>query len=474
MALSHPNVVQTVDAGEIDGRYFLAMEHVGGPDAGTVLDAAKRHGLTAVPIEHALTIALAACAGVTYVHEKCDATGIPLRIVCGNLSTRNVVMTFAGDVKLANLAVAASGTRGETPDFQTDIGAMGVVLYELTTGRQPSRDVVAGYPPALERIVMRALQRRPGDRYDSARAMQADIERFVRERGVPISTAALGSWIRRLLPERLAQELDLVRAVPRLAQGAPERLAETPAGAAESSGEVHNPASTSMPPVAGPIGRPAPTALLPPLHWMWGVWGIAAGGAFVVLCTVLIIGRRLEREMAARTNLLRAYHDEQARGAPLARESAGMTGTLEVTSTPSGCAVWINGKQRSEVTPAAIDDLALDRELHIKLAKDGFEEYRAIIRLTGETPFEELHIEMKPATVTVVVHAEPQSAAVVWVDGKPWRGDAATIEGLTSGVEHRITVAAAGYVARIASVSALPGETKELSIRLARESASSR
>jgi hypothetical protein len=207
---------------------------------------------------------------------------------------------------------------------------------------------------------------------------------------------------------------------------------------------------------------------------MWGVWGIAAGGAFVVLCTVLVIGRRLEREMAARTNMLRAYHDEEARRTPLARESVGVTGTVELTSTPSGCAVWINGKQRSEVTPAAIDQLALDRELHIKLAKDGFEEYRAIIRLTGETPFEELHIEMKPALVTVVVHAEPPSAGVVWVDGKPWRGDAATIEGLTSGVAHRITVAAPGYVARIASVSALPGQTKELSIRLARESDSSR
>jgi hypothetical protein len=178
--------------------------------------------------------------------------------------------------------------------------------------------------------------------------------------------------------------------------------------------------------------------------------------------------------MTARTNLIRAYHEEEARRTPSAHESAAMTGTLELTSTPSGCAVWINGKQRSEVTPAAIDQLALDRELHIKLAKAGFEEYRAIVRLTGETPFEELHIEMKPAPVTVVVHAEPPSAAVVWVDGKPWRGDAATLEGLTSGVEHRITVAAPGYVARIASVNALPGETKELSIRLARAADSSR
>jgi serine/threonine protein kinase len=511
MPLSHPNVVQTFDAGEIDGLYFLAMEHVAGPDTSAVLEAARRRGLTGVPLEHALTIALAACAALTYVHEKCDATGIPLGIVHGALCTRNLIVTFAGDVKLVELGVATSGTderddtrdvmlegragsmspeqvRGEAPDLQTDIYALGIVLYELTTGRQPFAgrsgmetltllrdgrcarpgDVVRGYPPALEHIVTRAMQKRREDRYGSARAMQADVERFVRERSVAVSTAALGSWIRLLLPERLAQELELVRAVPQLAQAAPAQPTETPAGDGPS-GRV----STSMAPVSRQVRKTAAGALLPPLHWMWGVWGIAAGGAFVVLCTVLVIGRRIEREMAARTNLLRAYHDEQALRAASARESVGMTGTLELTSIPPGCAVWINGTQRSEVTPVTIDKLLLDRELHIKLAKDGFEEYRAIIRLTGDTPFEELKVEMKPAAATVVVHAEPPSAAVVWLDGKPWRGDAAVIDGLTSGVEHRITVAAPGYVARIASVTALPGETKDLAIRLVRASSSS-
>jgi eukaryotic-like serine/threonine-protein kinase len=249
--LSHPNIVQVFDVGSVDGEYFIAMEHVHGEDLRTVVRQMKSLGFPEFPVEHALSIILGVCAGLTYAHEKRDLAGKPLNIVHRDVSPQNVVVTFSGGVKLVDFGIAKSGAaksetpsvddsdvgrlkgkipymspeqaRGETVDWRSDIFSAGVMLFELTTGRRlfkaasefetlkiicdgpyplPSH-VREGYPQALQAIVTRALARDRSDRWQSAREMQAALEEFVRVERLPVSPVALSGLMRSLFAEEL-------------------------------------------------------------------------------------------------------------------------------------------------------------------------------------------------------------------------------------------------------------------------------
>ena len=106
--LSHPNIVQVFDVGSVDGEYFIAMEHVHGEDLRTVVRQMKSLGILEFPVEHALSIILGVCAGLTYAHEKRDLEGKPLNIVHRDVSPQNVVVTFSGGVKLVDFGIAKS------------------------------------------------------------------------------------------------------------------------------------------------------------------------------------------------------------------------------------------------------------------------------------------------------------------------------------------------------------------------------
>jgi len=263
--LSHPNIVQVFDVGSVDGEYFIAMEHVHGEDLRAVVRQMKSLGIPEFPVEHALSIILGVCAGLTYAHEKRDLGGNPLNIVHRDVSPQNVVVTFSGGVKLVDFGIAKSEAaksevtsaddsdvgrlkgkipymspeqaRGETVDWRSDIFAAGVMLFELTTGRRlfkaasefetlkiicdgpypmPSQ-VCDGYSPVLEAIVTRALARDRSDRWQSAREMQAALEEFVRIERLPVSPVALSSLMRSLFEEKLHQHDEALQEDKRLA-----------------------------------------------------------------------------------------------------------------------------------------------------------------------------------------------------------------------------------------------------------------
>src|SRR6185312_11960739 len=220
----------------------------------------KKKGATEIPLEHTISVILGTCAGLAYAHDKRDLDGRPLTIVHRDISPRNIVVSFTGDVKIVDFGIAKSGVepgedtgagqlKGKAPymspeqasgqeiDWRTDIFATGVMLFELTTGRRlfkgqsefetlklivdkeyprPS-EVRPGYPPALERIVMQALAKHREDRYQSARDMQADIEAFVRDERIPVSAVSLTSWMQHLFEDKLAQQKEALQDIKQLA-----------------------------------------------------------------------------------------------------------------------------------------------------------------------------------------------------------------------------------------------------------------
>jgi serine/threonine-protein kinase len=205
------------------------------------------------PLEHALAIVLGVCAGLAYAHDKRGLDGKPLNIVHRDVSPQNVVVTFAGDVKLVDFGIAKSDAmsiddtksgrlkgkipymspeqaRGEAVDRRSDVFSTGVVLFELTTGRRlfkganeyetlelicereypkPS-EVRPGYPRDLEQIVTRALAKDPEKRWDSAREMQAALEEFVRRERVSVSAIALSQFMRSLFDQKAEDSAQLL------------------------------------------------------------------------------------------------------------------------------------------------------------------------------------------------------------------------------------------------------------------------
>ncbi|HEX7600882.1 MAG TPA: serine/threonine-protein kinase, partial [Polyangiaceae bacterium] len=294
--LSHPNIVQIFDVGQVDGTYFIAMEHIHGEDIRSIVRAMKKNGVTEFPLEHTIGIVLGMCAGLAYAHEKRDLDGATLDIVHRDISPQNIVVTFTGDAKIVDFGIAKSGSQvgedtkagqlkgkvpymspeqaaGESIDWRSDIFAGGVMLFELTTGKRLFKgaseyetlklicekeyplptQVRPGYPPALERIVVKALAKKRDERYQSAREMQSDLESFVREERIPVSTVSLTRWMQSLFKDKLAAQKEALQDV--------KQLADIIAAQQTHSNSMYESTSTTG---NGMMSAPGSTASIPP------------------------------------------------------------------------------------------------------------------------------------------------------------------------------------------------------------------
>ncbi len=240
--LQHSNIVQMFDA-EADGEtVFLVMEYLHGRDVAAMLHRARTEASAGIPIEHALSIAVGVCAGLHFAHEQVDADGRPLTIVHRDVSPQNVIVTYDGVVKVIDFGIAKATSsveqtlfgqvkgklgymspeqcRGEPLDRRSDIFGIGILLYEMTTGRLPFEapdaerffDAVldtdplppsrfGAYPPELERIILKALARERRARYPTAREVHRDLEAFAQREGIRVSQLALAEFMASLFAE---------------------------------------------------------------------------------------------------------------------------------------------------------------------------------------------------------------------------------------------------------------------------------
>jgi serine/threonine protein kinase len=220
--LSHPNLVQIFEFGKVGESFFIAMEHVHGHTLSAVQTKLTKAGSRA-PVATSLEIVRQVCLGLDYAHGLQSATGQPLGIVHRDISPTNLMLAFQGGVKILDFGIARVaeelretrtqvGTmkgkasymspeqaRLEPVDNRSDIFAVGIVLHELLTGRRLFRGtsehsggrlvLEAAVPepssvnpevtPAIDRVVMRALERNPDARYQTAGEMASDIEELL-------------------------------------------------------------------------------------------------------------------------------------------------------------------------------------------------------------------------------------------------------------------------------------------------------
>jgi serine/threonine protein kinase len=236
VGLSHRNIVQTLDLRRVDGAYVLVMEHVEGYDAHHVLDTLRGAGRL-LPVDLAAHIISEVCRGLDYAHAHCDAQGEPAGIVHRDVSPQNVLLSFSGEVKLADFGIAKAKSRRSDPesgvikgkyfymspeqawaeplDHRSDIFSAGVVLWELLVGERlhkelrvqslldavrraevpPPSSLREGIPKALDTIVARATALKPGDRYADAGAMADALVRYLASRAPVHASRQIGELV---------------------------------------------------------------------------------------------------------------------------------------------------------------------------------------------------------------------------------------------------------------------------------------
>src|SRR5512143_2977432 len=201
--LSHANIVTIYDVGETDDIAYIAMEYLQGESLREMLDSG-----VVLPIEMIGRIAARIASALNYAHEN--------HVVHRDIKPANIMITTSRDVKIMDFGIAQipMGSRtqlgtvlgspkymapeqvaGQSTDGRTDIFALGVVLYEMLAGTTPfNGDNLSAImyqvlnaepappstlnprvPPAFDRIVGRALAKRPEDRYPTARAFAQDL-----------------------------------------------------------------------------------------------------------------------------------------------------------------------------------------------------------------------------------------------------------------------------------------------------------
>ncbi|MEM9460605.1 MAG: serine/threonine-protein kinase [Myxococcota bacterium] len=238
-SLEHPNIVHVSDFGKAGNDYFFVMAYVHGRDLLAILrNAVKKRKRPS--IEDAITIALGTCEGLHYAHEHVGFDGKPLGIVHRDVSPTNVLVSYDGHVKLVDFGIAKAAAqnsttragvrkgkaaymspeqcRGTTVDRRSDVWSMGVVLFEMTTMVRlykaeselaimhkivndpvPSlREVDPKFPPALEQIILKCLRHEPAERYQSARELQQELQRFAVEHDMSPSASGLSDYMKRL------------------------------------------------------------------------------------------------------------------------------------------------------------------------------------------------------------------------------------------------------------------------------------
>ena len=343
--LVHPNIVQVFDFAPQEGGYYIVMEPVEGFDMGWLLRRRLESRREVPPPAFVAEIGRQACRGLEFAHTLTGPDGKPLGIVHRDVTPPNIMVTWNGTVKVVDFGIARAVEAlrrsvtdagmvkgkmsyvapelldGKTADARSAVFSLGVVLHELLSGKQlfvgdNDLDTLRlvremeiplpstrnpGVKRALDNVVMRALERDPEKRYQSAGAMGDDLETVVlRER---YSTRALARKARELADreEALAQQsgpiVEETIEVPDSgalliseSNGVPLPVATARSSSSPVAAEAIKKRAT--PPRLPPgVGAPAPVATARTVVPGW-IWGAVALPTALAVALLIAIARR--------------------------------------------------------------------------------------------------------------------------------------------------------------------------------------
>jgi len=374
--LRHANIVQIHDFDHVEGSYYIAMELVQGRDLRRVLRAADEAGRR-LPVEVGVHVVAECLKGLAAAHELCDEADAPLGIVHRDVSPHNMLLSYAGEVKLTDFGIAKAATRshdtesdvirGKLPymspeqvqglelDQRSDLFSLGITLWEVATGErlygQSGSDGLvmevaearvsdpaernASVSPGLREVILRLLEREPDRRYSTAREALATL----RERGGAVDRSLeLASFMEDLFPQEAA-------AARRSSTTLTEEVGELAAVWERAQAGASPPSVRAEP----SRSRRWPTVALALAVVM------AAAGVATLVVELMARDSRLPGVQAGThpaAALRRTPAAPRARIAPGRVTHAGAS--LDVTSVPPGAEILVDGVDTQRRTPSRL------------------------------------------------------------------------------------------------------------------------
>lgn len=448
VALQHPNIVRVFDFGRIYDNFFIAMEFVDGKDLRQVLQKVARSGAV-IPSRFAAWIVLEACRGLHYAHVRVDAEGEPLDIVHRDISPSNILISYEGDVRIADFGIAKTGNVteetdhgalagkyeymspeqacGKRVDRRTDIFALGTILWEMLTGHRAFRaddvDEVlrkikeleiprAGVlnphlPESVDELLALAMALNPDKRFQTAQAFGEAVRLLIKSRDPASLRDEMGEWVRHLFHEEI--EADKARLVAGCRTADELREALQARGVwSDNTGPTH---ATFPGSSAGARSR-----LLP-------LMGAALAGVTVLL------------GVSAFSSLSRS---------DVPPVMVASTGSLEFDLTPAS-RVFVSGRLQGEGAVVSVGQLP-PGTYEVRVEADGMEPRAAALEVArGASTRVRWTLEEVPRTASVVFESNP-TGATVWLDGVPIGTTPFTWVGEPGGEPHRVELRLDGHV----------------------------
>ncbi|MES1179327.1 MAG: serine/threonine-protein kinase [Myxococcales bacterium] len=390
-AIDHPNVVKVHEVSEDRGILYMAMEWVEGDSLRTVIKEAKRR--RAIPAEMAVKIIADTAAGLHAAHELRGWDGELRNIVHCDVSPHNILVGLDGQAKLVDFGVANAtahsvidaedkikgkfgymspeqASAGKV-DRRSDVFALGIVLYELTTGERLFRgdnpahtldlvkngripapkEVYANYPDGLAAIVKRALARNLNERFQTAAEFRDALEHYLKDERIMVSPAGVGQLVKRVLGSRIEQQRQALREALVAADGtvvnglvpdqsaAPER--STSGVSSARIGLPSEPPTSTSQFSSSRTGTPRPQTLDREQARKGGFLPLfaAIGGLAAAASAIFWVTHRAGPNALITTNLAATSHQSSSTGAPR-DDSEGPVGvnidTLPVSDGTTG------------------------------------------------------------------------------------------------------------------------------------------
>lgn len=252
MRFTHPNIVQLYESGEENGQQYIAMELVDGRNLRQVLSKISQKQQR-IPIQASCYIIEQTALGLHYAHAFKDRiTGEPLNLVHRDISPQNVLVSYDGNIKVIDFGIAKAATNGEATragvikgklsylspeqvmgevlDGRSDIFALGIVLWELLTGKRlfvaegdnefqvlkmiescntfvkPPSTINPEVPKELDAIVMQALSRDVKKRFQTGDEMAKAIRKILAVNYSDFGSSDLSTFVKKLFHDLIVED----------------------------------------------------------------------------------------------------------------------------------------------------------------------------------------------------------------------------------------------------------------------------
>jgi serine/threonine protein kinase len=286
--LAHPNIVQVLELGELQGSLFIAMEYIAGKDLLDVLARCARRSRR-IPRELVLYIMMELLRALDYAHNALDERGEPIRIVHRDVSPSNVLISYTGTVKIGDFGIARSGLQTNRTEVGTQKGKMGYMSPEQVTGAAIDRrsdlfaasviffemltmsrlfkaendlevmlkirdcdiesdlDRMSALPEDLRAIVRKGLAREARERFQTAHEFYTAIARFVFKNEIDVGAPNVEAFMRDMFADRIAEEMGRRATDPSIdPAGIPDENEAPTLRFRDEDGRIHGPMTHAM------------------------------------------------------------------------------------------------------------------------------------------------------------------------------------------------------------------------------------